>query len=150
MHLESLTRPELIFPRLPAKSRDAVLHLMARKLAEQEIIQSSDELVDRLLEREELGSTGIGSGVAIPHCKSAEISKPLLAVALPKKEVEFGALDGKPVRLVFLVVSPADSPAAHLQVLAAISRWVKQPGHVEEISRLRDPDAIYDMLRTDI
>lgn len=150
MHLESLTRPELIFPRLPAKNRDAVLHLMARKLAELDLIQDSEGLVDRLVEREELGSTGIGSGVAIPHCKSSEISEPLLAVALPKKEVEFGALDGKPVRLVFLVVSPADSPAAHLQVLAAISRWVKRPGQVEEISRLRDREAIYDMLRTDV
>lgn len=149
MQLERLTRPELIFPRLGAESRDEVLGLLADHLATVGVVTDPRELTRRLLEREQLGSTGIGSGVAIPHCKSAEIDRAILAVGISKRGVDFGAMDEKPVRLFFLVVSPTDAPAVHLQVLATISRWVKADNHVERILKLRDEQSIYQMLRSE-
>ena len=105
------------------------------------------DLYERLWEREKLGSTGIGAGVAVPHCKMARLERVVVAVARLRDGVEFDAIDQQPVRLVFLVVSPDDQPAAHLQCLATISKWIKVADHVEQILRLEDPAAICAMLR---
>lgn len=148
MRLESLTRPELIFRYLPAQDRDSVLKAFAERLGGLGLIRSTEELFDKLLEREQLGSTGIGSGVAIPHCKLKGLERPVLAVGVVDRPgVDFGAVDGKPVRLFFLLVSPTEAPAEHLQVLAAISRWVKAGDHVAELLDSRDADEIYSLLR---
>lgn len=148
MRLESLTRPELIFRHLPAQDRDSVLQALAARLAESGLVGSSAELLAKLQEREQLGSTGIGAGVAIPHCKLKGLERPILAVGVVDRPgVDFGAVDGKPVRLFFLLVSPTQSPAEHLQVLAAISRWVKAEGHVAELLESRDAGEIYALLR---
>jgi PTS system nitrogen regulatory IIA component len=146
MHIENLTRPELIFPALEADDREDVLRTFAEQLAEQEVVDDAGELFRKLLEREQLGSTGIGSGVAIPHCKLDHLSEAVLAIGISRKGVEFGAMDAEPVRLFFLLVSPTDSPAIHLQVLAAISKWIKTDRHVPRMLKLKDRGAIYHML----
>ncbi|HUF77922.1 MAG TPA: PTS sugar transporter subunit IIA [Thermoanaerobaculia bacterium] len=146
MRLDSLTNPELIFPELDADDREAVLRAMSDRLEQRRVIESSKELYDRLLEREQLGSTGVGAGVAIPHCKLKELSKVVLAIGITRQGVDFGAIDAKPVRLFFLVVSPTDAPAVHLQVLAAISRWLKEDSHASRVLELRDRQAIYGLL----
>ena len=146
MRLDSLTDPELIFPEIDAPDREAVLREMSDRLERRRVIQSSKELYDRLMEREQLGSTGVGSGVAIPHCKLKDLSKVVLAIGITREGVDFGAIDTKPVRLFFLVVSPSDAPAAHLQVLAAISRWLKEDSHASRVLELHDRQAIYDLL----
>ncbi|HEX2253580.1 MAG TPA: PTS sugar transporter subunit IIA [Thermoanaerobaculia bacterium] len=147
MNLASLTEPELVFPDLPGDDVSSVLHSLARRVAELGYVTDSDHLHAKLIEREQLGSTGIGSGVAIPHCKMAGLSRAVLAVAQTRRPVDFGAVDGQPVRLFFLVISPADSPAVHLQVLSSISRWVKADHHVERLLGTRDRAAIYEMLK---
>lgn len=146
MRLDSLTNPELIFPELDADDREEVLRAMSDRLEQRRVIESSEELYDRLLEREQLGSTGVGAGVAIPHCKLKELSKVVLAIGITRQGVDFGAIDAKPVRLFFLVVSPTDAPAVHLQVLAAISRWLKEDSHASRVLELRDRQAIYGLL----
>jgi PTS system nitrogen regulatory IIA component len=146
MRLDSLTNPELIFPELDADDREAVLRAMSDRLEQRRVIESAKELYDRLLEREQLGSTGVGAGVAIPHCKLKELSKVVLAIGITRQGVDFGAIDAKPVRLFFLVVSPTDAPAVHLQVLAAISRWLKEDSHASRVLELRDRQAIYVLL----
>jgi len=147
MNLGSLTDPQLIFPGLPGEDVEGVLRALAEQVAAQGAVDDSGELFTRLLEREQLGSTGIGSGVAIPHCKMKGLRKAVLAVGLKRRPVDFAAVDGQPVRLFFLVVSPNDAPAAHLQVLAAISKWVKADRHVERIAGLHDRQKIYEFLQ---
>lgn len=147
MRLDSLTRPELIFPELDAVDREQVLRSLALRLEQSDVVPDATELYAKLLEREQLGSTGVGAGVAIPHCKLDELSKVVLAVGIARNGVSFGAVDTRPVRLFFLVVSPTDAPAVHLQVLAAISRWLKQDSHVSRLLDLRDPEAIYRLLK---
>lgn len=146
MRLDSLTEPELIFPELDAATREEVLRDLAERLHEHQLIDSADELYGKLLEREQLGSTGVGSGVAIPHCKLRGLSQVVLAIGITRRGVEFGAVDTEPVRLFFLVVSPTEAPAVHLQVLAAISRWLKENSHVSRLLELRDRQAIYHLL----
>ena len=145
MGLASLTRPDLIFTDLPAADRSQVLRALADRLVQSGVGRRADELFRDLWEREQLGSTGIGGGVAIPHCKVQGLAKPVVALGLVPAGVDLGAADGEPVRLLFLVVSPSESPAAHLQALAAVSRWIKSGRHTG-ILGLRDPQAIYDLL----
>lgn len=148
MLLGSLTQPDLVFPDLPDADRQDVLRALADRVADRGLVPSGAELSARLWEREQLGSTGIGGGIAIPHCKLPGLARGIVAVGLVKGGgADFGAADGKPVRVLFLVVSPSGSPAEHLQVLAAISRWVRASGHAEKILGLQDPASVYDLLQ---
>lgn len=149
MGLGSLTRPELILSGLTAKDPSEVLRVFADRIVEAGAIGNTrepDELFRRLREREQLSSTGIGSGVAIPHCKMPGLKQAVVAVGLAPQGIEFGAADGQPVRVFFLVVSPEVSPAEHLRVLAAISRWVKTGHHADRLLEIGDPQAVYRFL----
>ena len=149
MELGALTRPDLIFPSLPATDAQGVLRALAGRVAAQGLVGDGEELLQKLWEREQLGSTGIGQGVAIPHCKLQGLSRGVEAVGLVPEGVDFGAVDGRPVKVFFLVVSPAESPAEHLQILAAISRWIKADDHAGRLLALGDPAAVYDLLRNE-
>lgn len=148
MELASLTRPELIFPRLDCANGTGLLRFLAERVAALGYVDNAESLYERLVEREELGSTGVGGGVAIPHCKMKGLERVVLAVGLTTKPIDFAALDQEPVRLFFLVISPTSSPAAHLQCLAAISKWVKHVEHVRSISELEDPQEILQRLQS--
>ena len=147
MRLDSLTDPGLIFPALECADASSLLHLLARKIVGRGLAEDAEKLFRRLWEREQLGTTAIGSGVAIPHCKLDGLDRVVLAVGLLAEGIDFGAADEQPVKVFFCIVSPNDSPAAHLQCLAAVSRWVKAEDHVERILELDDPEAIYDLFR---
>lgn len=144
MRLASLTRPELIFPDLPSQDRDAVLRALAGRVAGLGLVRDAEDLFQKLREREQLGSTGIGSGIAIPHCKLPGLDHGIVAIGMVPAGVDFGAVDGQPVRLLFLVLSPSASPSEHLQVLATISRWIK--GNADKILELREPEAVVRFL----
>jgi mannitol/fructose-specific phosphotransferase system IIA component (Ntr-type) len=144
--LDSLVAPDLIFPELAGPDPPAVLRDLAERLAARGLVRDADLLYQKLWEREQLGSTGIGSGVAIPHCKMKGLERAILAVGMVPDGIDFGAVDGEPVRLLFLLVSPNEAPAEHLQALAAISRWVKADRHVEKILAAADRQAIYELL----
>lgn len=149
MSLASLTRPELILPDLAASDRAGVLRALAGVVAADTadgLASDPEALYARLAEREELGSTAVGSGVAIPHCKLPGLPREVVAVAVSRRGVDFGAADGRPVQVFFLVVSPPASPAEHLRVLAAISRWVKADGHVGRLLAAGGREDIYRLL----
>lgn len=146
MGLGSLTRPELILSDLTAKDSTELLRVFADRLAQAGVVKDASDLFRRLREREQLSSTGIGAGIAIPHCKMPGLKQAVLAVGLAPQGIDFGAADGQPVRLFFVVVSPESSPAEHLRVLAAISRWIKSGSHAGKLLALRDPQEIQRFL----
>lgn len=146
MRLGSLTGPQLVFIDLPGADGPTVLRAFAERVVEQGIVDDADLLYRRLVERERLGTTALGQGVAVPHCKIDGLDGVVVAVGLFRKGIDFEAADGQPVRLLFLVISPSAAPAAHLQSLAAISRWVKEDHHVEKILEMNDPQAIFELL----
>ncbi|MEM8963815.1 MAG: PTS sugar transporter subunit IIA [Acidobacteriota bacterium] len=147
MKLDALTRPELIFPALHAADRHAVLHILAESMVTQAPeLGDVEALYSKLEEREALGSTGIGDGVAIPHCKLDGLAEVIMAIGVTREPIDFDAVDEQPVRLFFLVVSPPDSPAAHLRCLAAISRWVRSGDHAQRILASHDPVEIQHLL----
>jgi PTS system nitrogen regulatory IIA component len=149
MPLHELTSPGLIYPRLPGADVHTVLRAFALRVEERGLVASADDLYRHLEEREDLGSTAIGAGVAIPHCKLQGLQSVILAIGIHESGVEFGADDGQPVRLFFLIVLPDNEPTAHLQALSAVSKWVKVDDHVQRILQLGDAEAIYQMLMTE-
>ena len=149
MQLHSLTRPDLIFPNLVGHDAETFLRTFSRKIEECGLVKDAKQLYEKLREREQLGSTGIGFSVAIPHCKLPGIDQVKLAVGTSRDGVEFGAVDDKPVHLFFLVLSPTKDPAAHLKSLAAISKWVKADEHIERILQLESAEEIHELLKED-
>jgi mannitol/fructose-specific phosphotransferase system IIA component (Ntr-type) len=146
VELGALTRPDLIFPDLPATDSAGVLRELAARVERAGQVRDGDELFRQLWEREQLGSTGIGQGVAIPHCKLKGLRHGVVSIGMVPAGVDFGAVDGQPVKVFFLVISPAESPAEHLQILAALSRWIKAGQHAGRLLALRDPGQVYDLL----
>ena len=139
--------PRLVFPDLEARTREGALREIARKLAEVGVVRDAEDLARRLIEREGLGCTGLGGGIAIPHCKLKDLSHIVLSIARCREPVDFQAPDGKPVTTLFLILSPAQAPALHLQALARVSRWLKSPGTAESLNRARTREEILEAVR---
>ena len=103
-------------------------------------------VLERLDEREKLGSTGFGRGVAIPHARFPEIARPIAAVLRLKQPVDYAAADGLPVELVFGLLSPENSGATHLHALAAVSRLVREDKLRDALADAPDQEALYALL----
>lgn len=146
MQLEALTRPELILPQLAAADAEGVLRELADEIAAAGLVPGADELFQKLAERERLGSTAVGGGVAIPHCKLRGLGQAVVAIGRVEPGIDFGAADGEPVRAFFVVVSPSEAPAEHLRVLSTVARWIKGKRNVEQLLALEDRDRLWELL----
>ncbi|MBC8873691.1 MAG: PTS sugar transporter subunit IIA [Planctomycetes bacterium] len=116
--------PESILPDLNVPSKDLAIRTMVGSLAETGVIpEAEQELVaDAIIRREQLGSTGIGRGIAIPHTKHGAVDRVVATMAYSREGIDFDSLDGQPVHLLLLLVSPPDNPNEHLRALEAVSR----------------------------
>jgi PTS system nitrogen regulatory IIA component len=121
MKLTALLDEDLVLPRLAARDRAGVLREMSAKLEARHAPALDAGLLDKLQKREDLGTTAIGKGVAVPHCRAKGLSSPALLLGLSPDGVAFEAVDGKLSHVFFLLVSPEDNPGAGLRVLAAIA-----------------------------
>ena len=139
--------PRFVFTDLESVTAEGALAEMARGLAAAGVVTDAGELARRLLEREQLGCTGLGSGIAIPHCKWKGLSEIVVAIGSSRSGIAFHSADGIPVTLLFLVLSPAEAPALHLQALARISRLLRAPGVAESLRRASTPGGILEALR---
>jgi len=146
--IHSLLNEGLIIPELVSLEREAVLKEMVGYLKAADQITHDKELFDKLIQREKLGSTAIGDGIAIPHCKLKEVKSPLLALAVSKKGVNFESLDGKPTHVFFLVISSPDNPGQSLQILAAVAYLVRKTGSLQKrILAAKNPSKILEIIR---
>lgn len=106
----------------------------------------TESVIRAILSREELGSTGIGQGVAVPHTRHPTLQKLIGTVALSRRGVDFAALDGEPVDIFFLLVSPQNQPGDHLRALENISRHLKEERFVHFLRQARTRENIIDVL----
>ena len=132
MKIHTLLTEDMIIPDLVSQERDAVLEEIVNFLKAKEVIAEEKELFEKLIQREKLGSTAIGEGIAIPHCKLKEVKNPLVALAVSKKGVRFESIDGKPTHIFFLVISHPDNPSLNLQILAAIAHLVRKSASLQK------------------
>lgn len=110
---------------LKSQTKKDVLKELVQTLSTSHGIKSPNGILEALLEREELGSTGIGQGIAIPHGKSDSVTEVVATLGISKRGIDFDALDGEPVYLFFMLVAPTNAAGIHLKILAKISRLLK-------------------------
>lgn len=126
MKFSELINKNYIIPDFEGSTKKQILEELVEALAANKGEIDKAELLNALLEREKLGSTGIGDGVAIPHGKLNGLDNIILLFGKSGQGVDFDAIDGKPVCLVFLLVAPADSAGLHLKALARLSRMLRE------------------------
>lgn len=148
MKIHALLSEDMVIPEILSQERDSALEEMVRYLKSKDKVRKDKELYEKLIQREKLGSTAIGKGIAIPHCKLKEVESPLLALAVSQKGVRFEALDGKPTHLFFLVVSSPDNPGQSLQILASIAHLIRKAGSLpKRIMAAKNPRKILEIIR---
>jgi PTS system nitrogen regulatory IIA component len=147
MKILEILDPAAIVPEMRATSKPAALEELAGTLAKLHPIIDQARLVDVLLEREELGSTAIGEGIAIPHGKLSGITSVVAVFGRSSGGIDFDSLDGSPTRLFFLLVAPEDSAGIHLKALARISRLLKDRDFRERLFAGTTREALFATIR---
>ncbi len=147
MKIIAILRPDDIIPALAAATKDEVLAELAARVEEHHPGLKRQELLQILQERERLGSTGIGDGIAIPHGKLREARELVMVFGRSRTGVDFSALDGRPAHLFFLLVAPDDAIGIHLKMLARISRILKDPAVRKALLEAPDAAAIHAIIR---
>lgn len=146
--LSDLLRPEAVVTELGATSKKTLIQAIAGLLAPQ--LDLDPRLVaDRVADRERLGSTGFGQGVAIPHARLDGLAQITGAFARLAQPVEYRAADDLPVDLVFLLLSPTDAGAEHLKALARVSRSLRDARFLAKLRGAASQDALYALFTTD-
>jgi PTS system nitrogen regulatory IIA component len=139
--------PKAVTVNLEATDKQGVIRELVDLLIKAKEIKDEDALVESLLERETLGSTGIGQGIAIPHTKSSGVKKLVSAFGLSRKGVNFDALDGEKVYIFFLLVAPLNSAGPHLKALARISRLLKDKIFCTTLKNARDEKEVLRIIK---
>jgi nitrogen PTS system EIIA component len=135
-----------IIGELKSKTKEEVLAELSSVFPRKSFARHQDDIVKVLMEREKLGSTGIGDGIAIPHGKIPDIDNLLLSFGRSKKGIDFDALDGKPVHLFFLLIAPEHTPCQHLKVLAKISKMLQDRVFRNRLLEAASQDDLYNII----
>ena len=145
MPLSDLVAPNAIIPALRVNGKKQTLQEVAARAAEL-TGQNERTIFEILVQREKLGSTGVGNGIAIPHGKLAKLDKLFGLFARLERPIDFEALDGQPVDLVFLLLAPEGAGADHLRALARVARLLRDPEVARKLRESRDSEALYAVL----
>ena len=134
---------------MSAVTKEDSLKELVGILAQVEDIGDQKSIVKGLIERESLGSTGIGQGIAIPHGKTDKVKRLIAVLGISKTGVNFDALDGEPVYIFFLLVAPKSTPGPHLKALAQISRLLRDTYFCELIRKCRTEEEVYNLIKNE-
>jgi PTS system nitrogen regulatory IIA component len=145
MEIRDLLRPEAVVAGLKAANKKQALQELARHAA---AVTGANErkVFDTILERERLGTTGVGSGIAIPHGKLPELTRLYGVFARLERPIDFDAIDEQPVDLVFLLLAPESAGADHLKALARVSRLLRDSAMCEKLRGAKTADGLYLLL----
>ena len=146
MQLSEILEPACIAVPLEVESKQEAIFALVDRLAEQRGIAAVDELKEAVWERETTRTTGIGHGVAIPHGKCPGCHELSMAVGRPATPLDFQAVDGEPVDLIFLLVSPENQTGPHIQALANISRLLTDADLRQSLREAESPESFYERI----
>jgi mannitol/fructose-specific phosphotransferase system IIA component (Ntr-type) len=149
MALSDFLREDLIFLDLHPKDMEECLRSMVELAASRGAIADPSDALARLLERERTMSTGMGGGVAVPHAKTEKCPHLVVALGRVADGVDFKAIDGKPVVVVFLLLGPPDSTRQHVDLLARIAYLVKAPGVIDAVRNAASAQDVLEVLRAE-
>ncbi|MEA2624802.1 MAG: nitrogen system component [Candidatus Binatota bacterium] len=147
MKILDILPAENVVPDLHGSTKAEVLGELAAAVCRRRADIDKERLVEVLLDREKLGSTAIGEGIAIPHGKLMALDNVLAAFGRSSRGVDFSSLDGGPTRLFFLLIAPEDSSGAHLKALARVSRLLRNKDFREKLLELNTREDLYAAIR---
>lgn len=148
MTLPEFLTEDLIFLDLHPQDMPECLEMMVQEASARGRIADPEDALKRLLDRERTMSTGMGGGVAVPHAKSAQCKSMVVAMGRVPDGVDFRAIDGKPVHIVFMLLGPPDSTRMHVDLLARIAYLVKNRTFLDTIQMATDPKEVLDAIRS--
>jgi PTS system fructose-specific IIA component/PTS system nitrogen regulatory IIA component len=149
MNLTDFVVAEAIIPDLKADSKEEAIRSMVGSLRAAGSVPADEEenIVTAIMKREELGSTGIGNGVAVPHTKHHAVDRLIATIALADEGVDFASLDGGDVHILFLLVSPPDKPGDHLRGLENISRHLRSHTFCNFLRQSKSREDVMELLK---
>ena len=149
LRISDILKPSHVKLNAEAVDRDEIIEEMVDLLVQTGDVKSRRPAVKALLDRERMGSTGIGRGVAVPHAKHESIESLCAALGISVRGIEFDAIDGKPVRLIFLLLSNTNSPGVNLRALAEIAQLVHNPHVVGRLLAAKSSAEALDIIRSE-
>lgn len=147
MNLTQILKPSCVKIPLENTDKQKVITELTDLLNENGLLNDRDNALEAVLMRENTRSTGIGSGLAIPHGKCSAVKELVMAIGLAKNNIDFDSIDNKPVKTVFLLVSPLDKTGPHIQALAAISRLMLNEDFKQKFEASQSAEELYDLIR---
>ena len=149
MTLLDILSPDSTIVDLNGDTKEEIIAELVDSLSASEAISDRDKVLQAVLEREKIMSTGIGDGIAIPHGKSDSVVKLVAALGTQRRGVDFEALDGEPAYVFFLLVSPANVSGPHIKALARISRLLKNDDFKKKLITASSPEEIISAIRAE-
>lgn len=146
MLLKSILEPGQVIYSTELNSKKQVLQQISNMFSEQAPWLKNKDIFNSLLERERIGSTAVGHGIAIPHCHLEDINKPVGCLIALKNSIDFNSVDNKPVNIIFALMMPEKNHKLHLQLLGRIAEVLDQQDIRQEISKINDSSELYDVI----
>ena len=144
MELESIISPELTFCNIQGVSKKRLLETSAELIASKVALISADEIYNALIAREKLGSTGLGNGIAIPHCRVPKCKETIGTLIKLESPIDFDAIDKKPVDLLFFLLVPEDTAAGHLEVLRTLAERFNSPEYCASLRACENNSELFN------
>jgi len=146
MILTQILQPTCVKVPLDSRDKYSAITELVDLLSKHKLVLDRDTALDAVFTREKTRSTGIGSGIAIPHGKCTAVRELVMALGIAREAIDFESVDGKPVHIVILLVSPADQTGPHIQALARISRLMLDDSFKEALEKAPSGQAAYDLM----
>ncbi|MFW5826226.1 MAG: PTS sugar transporter subunit IIA [bacterium] len=147
MSLSDLIRPEVVkVPLVSVAKSDVIGELLDVLVDADKLTGDRDRAMNALLERESLGSTGLESGIAVPHAKTDAVRRLTLAIGIAPEGIDFESADGEPSKIFFLMLAPPDQSGPHIEALAEIARLARAPSFLKALSRAESGQEVVDLL----
>jgi len=146
MILTQILQPDCIKVPVESREKEAVISELVDLLAAKGLLLDRDSVLEAVLTRERTQSTGTGAGIAIPHGKCNAVKELVIAIGIAHEPIEYNSIDGKPVTILILLVSPADQTGPHIQALATISRLMLNEEFRQKLEKVTSADEVYALL----
>jgi fructose-specific phosphotransferase system IIA component len=146
MILTQILQPGCIAAPLKSKNKDSAIEELVNILASAGQVKNAMTALEAVMEREQTRSTGIGSGIAIPHGKCAAVEELVMAVGIAAEPIDFASIDNKPVNIIVLLISPLDKTGPHIQALARISRLLLDEQFKAKLEKASSPEEVYQLI----
>jgi len=146
MILTQILQPNCVKVPVESKEKEAVIRELVDLLAANGLVNNRDAALEAVLLRERTRSTGTGAGIAIPHGKCNAVKELVMAIGIAREPIEFESVDGKPVRIIVLLISPLDQTGPHIQALARISRVMLDEEFRQKLQNASSAEEVYELL----